>query len=361
MHSTLHTIVNDWASPSSQFAFDLGTVAPGMLHTGVTSEYVPIVIDDAERLRLLRRVCQDDLSKLAGLNGSVVGSRALQLLLGSRVRRFARAMATFNSDIAQQGVKVASRRLCARYGGRIVADGAETVPTSGPVLFAANHPGLMDTVAVYGSVPRPDIRALARPQPLLTLLSELAPNLLMLPDDGPNRASGLREVLRTLRAGGALLIFPAGTLEPEPTLLPSSASLASARRNGSTRHASLPHALLPPSPLGEWSSGVGTLVRLAVRQDIELQVVPTAISGVLSTATWRRFAPLVRLRRAHRGREDLTAVLQLAFPTLGPTTVRVRYGPPLAASTLASDGASAEAITARVRAAVARQLRASRH
>jgi len=328
-----------------------------MLHTGVTSENVPIVIDDADRLRLLHRVCQHDLSKLAGLSGSVVGSRALQLLLGSRVRRFARAMATFNTDIAREGVMVASRRLCARYGGQVVAEGAETVPTTGPVLFAANHPGLMDTIAVYGTVPRPDIRALARPQPLLTLLSDLAPHLLMLPDDGPNRAGGLRQVLRTLRAGGALLIFPAGTLEPEPTLSRSSVSRVSNRRNGSTPHTPLPHTPLLHAPLGEWSSGVGTLVRLAARQGIALQVVPTAISGVLSTATWHRFAPLVRLRRTHRGREDLTAVLQLAFPTLGPTTVRVRYGPPLSAATLASDGASAEAIADRVRAAVACQLK----
>ena len=44
------------------------------------------------------------------------------------------------------------------------------------------------------------------------------------------------------------------------------------------------------------------------------------------------------LRRTLRGREDLTAVLQVAFPGLGPTTIRVRYGAPLDASTLAAAG-----------------------
>jgi 1-acyl-sn-glycerol-3-phosphate acyltransferase len=303
------------------------------------SESVPIM-DDAERLRRLLAVCRRDLTMLTGLDKSAVGRSVLGVLLESRVRRFARAMAAFNRGITSLGLAPAARRLCAYYGGRIVVEGAENVPATGPVLLVANHPGLMDTLAIYATVPRADIRALARPQPLLVLLSALAPNLLMLPDEGPSRAGGLREVLRTLRLGGALLLFPAGHLEPEPTLF------CRHRRNGST----------PAEPLGPWSSGIGTLVRLAARQGVPLQVVPTSIAGALSAATWRRFGPLVRLRRTLRGREDLTAVLQVAFPALGPTTIRVRYGAPLSAESLAADGADAESVTARVRAAVLSHL-----
>jgi 1-acyl-sn-glycerol-3-phosphate acyltransferase len=332
-----------------------------MLHTDVTHQHEP-VIDDAERLRRLQIVCQRDLSTLAGLHGSAVGRHALQLVLGSRVSKFARAMATFNRDIALRGLPAASCTLCAYYGASIDVSGAEHVPTIGPVLFAANHPGLMDTMAIYATVPRPDIRALARPQPMLDLLSELAPNLLMLPDDGPSRAGGLRDVLSTLRAGGALLLFPAGHLEPEPTLLPR-------RLDGRQQVAGVDYAVMhgpgrngkvPNGPLGAWSGGIGTLVRLAARQDIPLQVVPTSISGVLSAATWRRFGPLLRLRQTHRGREDLTAVLQLAFPSLGPTTICVRYGCPLPVSALADDDANAQAITARIRKAVRAQIVESR-
>ena len=358
--------VNDQASVQSQPTpvrrVTLGSRSPLVLHTSVTQKSKP-PIDDAERLRRLHAVCRRDLSTLAGVNGSALGRQALQLVLGSQVRRFARAMATFNRDIAVRGLPEASRTLCARYGAAIDAVGAEQVPTSGPVLFVANHPGLMDTVAIYATVPRPDIRALARPQPLLDLLSELAPNLLMLPDDGPSRAGGLREVLRTLRDGGSLLLFPAGNLEPEPTLLPA----RSTGRNlvlgpdhlpahYPAAHYSGRNGVLPAEPLGAWSGGIGTLVRLAARQGVPLQVVPTSISGVLSSATWRRFGPLLRLRRTHRGREDLTAVLQLAFPSLGPTTIMVRYGCPLSVATLMGAGADADAITARIREAVRAQL-----
>jgi 1-acyl-sn-glycerol-3-phosphate acyltransferase len=303
------------------------------------SETLP-TIDDAERVRRLQAICRRDLVVLSGVDRSPLGRRLLQLLLGARLRQFAQNVGAYNADLARRGLADASQALCKRYGGRVVASGLEHVPTAGPLLVVANHPGMFDTLAIYATLPRSDVRALARPQPLLSLLPSLAPNLLMLPDEGPGRAGGLREVQRVLRAGGALLLFPAGHLEPEPAL---------AGKHGL-------NGVTSDEPLGPWSSGVGTLVRRAARKGVPLQVVPTSIAGALSIATWRWFGPLVKLRRSLRGREDLAAVLQLAFPRLGPTTVRVRYGPPLAAAQLAADDADAEAITARLRAAVRAQL-----
>ena len=98
-------------------------------------------------------------------------------------------------------------------------------------------------------------------------------------------------------------------------------------------------------------------MKLAARQGVPLKVVPTSLSGVLSVSTWRWFGPLLKLRESLRGREDLTAVLQVAFPGLGPTTIRVRYGAPLDAATLAAGDADVEAITARVRSAVDAQIK----
>jgi len=297
--------------------------------------------DDAEHIRQFHAVCRRDLAALSGLEKSRLGRSALQLLLGGQVRRFADNMATFNVELVTRGLAEASVALCDRYGGRIVAEGLEHIPRSGPLLLVSNHPGMFDTLAIYATLPRSDIRALARPQPLLGLLSSLAPNLLMLPDEGAGRAGGLRQVLQLLRADGALLVFPAGHLEPEPYLVGHHGL------NGAS----------PDEPLGPWSSGVGTLVKLAARQGVPLRVVPTSIAGVLSTRTWRWFGPLLKLRRTVRGREDLTAVLQLAFPGLSPTTIRVCYGAPLNAAALAAGDADVEGITARIRSVVGAQLR----
>jgi 1-acyl-sn-glycerol-3-phosphate acyltransferase len=305
----------------------------------VRSEASP-TIDETERRQQFHAICRRDLAALSGVGTSPLKRRLLELALGSQLRQFADNMAAFNADLTSRDLATASLALCARYGGRVVADGVHHVPRSGPILLVSNHPGMFDTLAIYATVPRPDIRALARPQPLLGLISSLAPHLLMLPDEGSGRAGGLRQVLQLLRADGSLLIYPAGHLEPEPVLI---------------EHHGL-NNVSPHEPLGPWSNGVGTLVKLATRQGVPLQIVPTSLSGVLSTSTWRWFGPLLKLRRTLRGREDLAAVLQVAFPRIGPTTVQVRYGPPLDAATLAENDADVEAITAQVRTAVHAQL-----
>ena len=301
---------------------------------------MPAMFDSPERLRQFHEICKRDLAQLSGLGSSPLGKKLLYLALGRQLRQFADNMAAFNIDVVTKGLSPAAIALCAKYHGTVTATGLEQVPKTGPVLFASNHPGMFDALAVYATVPRPDIRALARPQPLLGMLVALEPNLLLLPDEGAGRAAGLRQVLQLLRADGSLLLYPAGHLEPEPFLIGR-------------------HGLDEPAandPLGPWSSGVGTLVKLAVRQGLPLKVVPISLSGVLSTSTWRWFGPLLRLRKTLRGREDLTAVLQVAFPAVGPTTIRVRYGAPLEAAALADGDADVDTITARVRAAVEGQI-----
>jgi 1-acyl-sn-glycerol-3-phosphate acyltransferase len=313
-----------------------------VVHSSVhfeTSAVTAPAEDEADRFRQFHAICQRDLAQLSGVGGSWIGRQVLQTMLGGQVRRFATNMAAFDADLETRGLVDAAQNLCRQYSGRVLAEGLENIPRTGPILLVSNHPGMFDSLAIFATFPRTDIRALARPQPLLGMLSSLAPHLLMLPDDGAGRAGGLRQVLRMLRADGALLLYPAGHLEPEPALM---------ERHGFEDGS-------PKEPLGPWSNGVGTLVRLATRQGVPLQVIPTSLVGVLSTSTWRWFGPLLKLRKTLRGREDLTAVLQVAFPALGSTTIRVRYGAPLDAAALAA-AADTEVITTRVRAAVHAQI-----
>ena len=318
-----------------------------MVHTGVHFETPAVTTthpDDAARLREFHAICRRDLASLSGVGNSPVGRWLLDTILGGQLRQFADNMASFNLGLETDGLATAAATLCARYGGTVVAEGLERVPPDGPILLVSNHPGMFDTLGIFATIPRADIRAIARPQPLLGMLSSLESNLLMLPDEGAGRAGSLRQILQSLRAGGALLIYPAGHLEPEPMLVGR-------------------HGLRGPAAtetLGPWSSGVGTLVKLAARQGVPLKVVPTSLVGVLSTSTWRWFGPLLRLRKTLRGREDLIAVLQVAFPGLGPTTIRVTYGTPLEAAHLADGDADVDGIAARIRSAVAAQIQATR-
>ncbi|MCC7371129.1 MAG: 1-acyl-sn-glycerol-3-phosphate acyltransferase [Chloroflexi bacterium] len=302
-------------------------------------------LDEAERLRQFHEVCRRDLVQLAGVHTSWFARNALQIGMRGQLRRFADSMAHFNERLDSHGLAHAAVDICARYNGTVDSRGAQSIPADGPLLLASNHPGMFDTLAIYATLPRQDIRAIARPQPLLNLLSSLAPNLLLLPDEGPGRSGSLREVLRVLREGTPLLIFPAGHLEPEPVLI--------------GRHG--PGDDFPTEPFQPWSAGIGTMVRMAARQGIPLKVVPTSIVGVLSLSTWNWFGPLIRRRPTLRRREDLVAVLQVAFPSFGPTTIRVTYGEPIDAAELAAEEPSPEAITARVQGIVRQQIAAARN
>jgi putative hemolysin len=97
-----------------------------------------------------------------------------------------------------------------------------TMPTTGPLIVAANHPtGARDGLVLLEAVrnTRPDVRILANR--LLEGIPELAGSCFFVdPFGGPAAAArsraGLRAAHRWLHRGGALIIFPAGEVASEP-------------------------------------------------------------------------------------------------------------------------------------------------
>src|SRR5512146_2306247 len=129
----------------------------------------------------------------------------------------------------------------------------------------------------------------------------------------PNLASVLRTVAGVLRAGGAVLTFPAGHIEPDPAVLPGA-----------------------EITLQDWSTSIGVFARL----EPATRIVPVIVSGVLSPRA--TFHPLTRLRRKPVDRERLGATLQIMssvfhpalWPELWQVSIRVCFGPPIPAAEL---------------------------
>lgn len=93
----------------------------------------------------------------------------------------------------------------------------EAIPESGPFVFVANHPlggleGLVLTQALRAR--RPDLKVLTNQ--LLSTIPEFEDIFIGVDVLNPNMAAynakGMREVSRHLSEGGALLVFPAGTV-----------------------------------------------------------------------------------------------------------------------------------------------------
>ncbi|MQA74554.1 MAG: 1-acyl-sn-glycerol-3-phosphate acyltransferase [Solirubrobacterales bacterium] len=98
--------------------------------------------------------------------------------------------------------------------GRLEVEGLELLPTSGPVLVAANHDSNMDPVSIgVAARKRRQIRALAKSS-LWSVrgLGPLLDGMGQIPiDRGAGDAHALDRAIEALRAGACIGVFPEGT------------------------------------------------------------------------------------------------------------------------------------------------------
>ncbi|WP_218508663.1 1-acyl-sn-glycerol-3-phosphate acyltransferase [Variovorax sp. dw_308] len=241
----------------------------------------------------------------------------LRRVLRPLARRFALTAHEFDNRVGAQGLAQGSAWLVERMTAGLLTSGLEHVPTHGPVVILSNHPGMTDTVALFTSLAsRPDLLVIASDRPFLRALPNVARQLILLPDEGGERMAVVRAASRHLQAGGALLTFPAGDIEPDPATF------------GAQRAA---------QSLRSWTSGYALFARLVPGT----RFVPALVSHVVSPDAQRH--PLTLLRRTARDKEKLAVALQVALPRYRNLVARVTFG----ASTVAGPG-GAQALTASV-------------
>jgi 1-acyl-sn-glycerol-3-phosphate acyltransferase len=250
-----------------------------------------------EQIEALTRVCADDLLSGFGLGGLRRGRRLLELLSRISAQRVAREIANYDRIVGESGLSAGGAWALERMVGRVEIEGRERVPTEGSLLLVSNHPGLADAVALFSSIPRPDLRVVAAQWPLLDALPNTSRYLITVAKASSNRFAVLKSAAGHLKRGGALLNFPAGRLEPDPAVWPGAIEA-----------------------LERWSTSVDLFARLAP----DLTVVPVAVSGVFSPIALRN--PLTYLRRREEDRWWLASNLQMLVPALRNVTVRVTFG-----------------------------------
>ena len=249
-----------------------------------------------EQIEALTRVCVDDLLSGFGLGGLRRGRRFLELLSRIPAQRVARQIASYDQIVGESGLRAGGAWALERMVRRVEIEGRERVPTEGSLLLVSNHPGLADAVALFSSIPRPDLRVVAAQWPLLDALPNTSRYLITVAASS-NRFAVLKSAARHLQRGGAVLNFPAGRMEPDPAVLPGAVEA-----------------------LGRWSTSVDLFARLAP----DLTVVPVAVSGVFSPIALRN--PLTYLRRREEDRWWLASNLQMLVPALRNVTMRVTFG-----------------------------------
>jgi 1-acyl-sn-glycerol-3-phosphate acyltransferase len=225
------------------------------------------------------------------------GGAVVRSLLRPAARRIAREFAACDDVLASRALPDAARWILEHFSAAVELSGLDRVPRRGPILLVANHPGLTDAMGLIAALDRPDLRIVAADYPFLHAMRGLGPRLIFL---SASQLTWIRAVIRDLRQGGVVLLFPAGRLEPDPAVLG------------------------PRSALLHWSESVGIIRRHAS----DTQVVPAAVTRVLSQ---RAFAhPLTRVRRAPLDRQRVATLLQMVDVRSRRVTARIAFGAPVA-------------------------------
>jgi putative hemolysin len=203
------------------------------------------------------------------------------------------------------------RAALSRLGIRAVVDtpDLERVPASGPLVVVANHPfGGADGLVVLDVLlrRRPDLRVLA--SRLLGRVTPIAPLLLTVDNVQPRlsrqaNSAQLLRALRWVRAGGALLMFPAGVVS----------------------HLDLRCRCVVDPP---WSHVAARLLRRT-----EAPVVPVHVAGRNSGAFQLAGVVHPALR---------TLLLPVELQKRRGTSIRLRIGDPWSAERIASAGGDDE-------------------
>jgi hypothetical protein len=270
--------------------------------------------DRIAKVSELRRAILEEMVKVTGL----VPSGWTRLLVGPvfwpPAHRFASVAAFFDQMVAEHGLQAAARWALTQFATKLKVRRSGDVPRSGPLLVASNHPGTVDGLAIVANLDRPDLKVVASGVPFVRGLPATARHLIYISREAQGRADALRAVIRHLRDGGSVLIFPSGNVDPDPAVLP-----------GADR------------ALEGWSRSLDLIMRSVP----ETRVLLTIVSDVLLPALVQN--PLTRLRKEIRDRQRLAEFLQVSLQMIlrwGPAlTARLSLGEPLRALELQAEAA----------------------
>jgi hypothetical protein len=233
----------------------------------------------------LRNTLSTEILVAAGLPRTSPLQALFRPLVWPPAHRFSRIAAEFDRLVAQSGLIVAVRWVLPHFVEGVRSFGAEQIPSEGPLVIASNHPGSCDGLALASCLPRGDVKIVVTDVPFLRRLYGTAAHMLYTPPptEPEGRMAVIREGIRHLRAGGALLIFAKGQVEPDPATLPGA-----------------------EDSIWEWSPSAP----LFLRRVPEAKLLVTIVSGVLAPSCLRH--PLTRLRKELRYKQVLAEFIQIS-------------------------------------------------
>jgi hypothetical protein len=253
----------------------------------------------------LRRSITREACKAIGFKPKSWQEQLFSAIFRLPAGRFANLAAEFDNRIAQEGVSNAMRWLLPRFARQVTVQGAENIPATGPLMLVSNHPGAFDGVVILAQMPRDDIKIIVSDVPFTRGMQAASRHMIYSTgEDMHERMNALRQSVRHLRNDGALMLFPTGLVDPDPSFMPGAAQA-----------------------LEGWSDSL----EFFLRQAPETQLLPVIVSGVIAPKYLNN--PLARRQKTVRSRQKAAEYMEVAQLMVLHTelglTPRVSFGKPL--------------------------------
>jgi len=257
-----------------------------------------------QRRQIAQIVARESAETLVGRHAGL-RVEVMRRLMRPIAHHVAGRFLAYDRALGEAGMRYGSTWIVDNATGGLAVEGRERVPTQGPLLVVANHPGLSDAVALLAALGREDAWIVTANYPFLRAMRLASRRFLFVSNDRADRLSAFRSILSRLRSGDTVLVFPAGGLELDPAL---------------SRDAAL-------ASLATWSRSIELLARLAR----DTLVVPAVVSGVVSPSAFDH--PLAKRRGAPKERQRMATLLQFALGAYRANPVRVSFGAAIAGGT----------------------------
>ena len=230
----------------------------------------------------LRTSAAADLLHGLGLTWAAPALAGLARLV---VGRFVDDLQEVDAAISRGGLSAAADVVLTRYAGTVTIRGAQLVPSSGPLVVAANHAGVVDAPAIWRLLAvRDDVLIIALDRPILRAIPHLSSRLLSVGSEAHGRTGLVRG--SPTNCDRVVRCSPSPPAPPNPI-----------RSCGWRTH-------WPRWTPGAWGRTVPRLVP-------ETAVLPVVVSGVISQRMLRN--PVARCRSTPEERELAAATLQVLF------------------------------------------------
>ena len=269
-----------------------------------------------------------EFANALGLRREGLHMRLLLPLVSRVTSRLAELAVAFDADLGSGGFRTAAELFVSHFIEGVAAAGTERVPLTGPLIIAANHPGVSDALAIAASLPRDDSRLVMSDVPIIRALAYGEDAFILVSGDPDDHVRALRQMIEHLETGGAVILFPSTYLTPDPA-------------HGEDEDVE--------ASFDDWSPSIV----LALRRVTGCRLQPVIVSGVLAPRFVRH--PLTHLVPAPRGwerqrtAEMLQLMAQLRRENRLGLTPRVTFGEPISAADLGG-GRDRDAAMAQIKA-----------